>query len=358
MSTVRYAIIGFGGISQDRIAPEGFALDRKRFSPLKNAELVAATSHSPSRQQLVEKLGLKWYPTVESLLSASDIDAVFIGTNNATHFEIAKQCLNAGKHVILEKPMTINISEAEELVKLASTKNLSLAIDHMMIYNAYNIKAAELVKNGSLGKVNDSCFHMEFGLAVDQTTVKQWRCASADDCGGPIGDLASHCLYSAEFVFDSQITEIACIYYPKTTKSAVEDGAYIKYKMANGLTGSVKVAFNEPRGCFDAIISNMGYEIYGDKAVLRSYGTLFQLSGHPDEPQKIRLEVEHFDKKQDNIERIQPGPIQNIYAAVIVRHADSILNNKRLDGSDGLHSMKLIEACRKSAANGGETVKI
>lgn len=72
----------------------------------------------------------------------------------------------------------------------------------------------------------------------------------------------------------------------------------------------------------------------------------------------LDLKLSILIKKKDNIEHVQPGTIQNIYAAVIVRHADSVINNKRLDGSDGLHSMKLIEACRKSAANGGQIVKI
>lgn len=350
---VRYAIIGFGGISQTKIAPEGFALDRKRFSPLKEAVLVAATSRSASRQELVEKLGLKWYPSVELLLNSSDIDAIFIGTNNATHYEIAKQCLNAGKHVILEKPMTIHLSEAEELVKLASEKNLSLGIDHMMIYNAYNQKAAELLRNGTLGHVNDSCFHMEFNLATDHKTLSEWRCAEASE-GGAIGDLGSHCLYTAEYVLGSQIARLACTFYPKTTKSAVEDGAYIKFFLENGESGSVKIAFNEPRGCFDAIVSNMGFELYGDKAILRTYGTLFTLSGHNDEKQKLRLEVDYFDHQ----ENIVPTEFENIYAAVIKQHAQSILNNNRLDGSHALHSMKLLDACRKSALNGGEIIDI
>ena len=352
---VRYGIIGFGGITQTRIVPEGFATDRSRFSPLKNAVLVAATSHSATRQADVEKLGLKWYPTVQALLESGEIDAVFIATNNASHYEIAKLCIEAGKHVILEKPMTTKLADAEELVKLAEEKKISLSVDHMMAYNAYNIKAQQLVMNKSIGTVNDACFHMEFNLAVDQKSCSEWRCASADDLGGPIGDLASHCFYSAEFVLGSKIKSVACTYYPKTTQSKVEDGAYIKFFLENGVTGSIKVAFNEPRGCFEAIISNMGYEIYGDKGILRTYGTLFQLSGHPDEPHKLRIDIDHFNSQELNI---QPGPIENIYAAVIVRHADSILNNNRIDGSEALHNIKLVCACHESAKNGGKLINI
>lgn len=354
MSKVRYAIIGFGGISQTRIAPEGFALDSKRIPPLEHGVLVAATSHSPSRQKEVEAMGLKWYPSVEELLASPEIDAVFIGTNNATHYPLCMQALEAGKHIIVEKPMTVTVQEAQDIVNKAKEKNLSVGIDHMMIYNGYTIKAAKLLKEGAIGTVNDACFHMEFNLAIDPVASKQWRCSSENDSGGPVGDLASHCMYTLEFVLDSLITDVAAVYYPKITDSKVEDGIIIKVYLANGLTATCRCSFTDPRGCTEAIFNNMGYEVYGDKGILRTYTTLFQLSGHSDEPQKVRLEIDRFN----SVENIEADSIQNIYRAVVERHSNSIVNKQPLDGSDALHSMKLIAACHQSAKQGGAKIHI
>jgi predicted dehydrogenase len=93
---VRSAIIGFGVISQKRLAPEGFALDSSRFPPHATAVLVGATSHSPTRQAEVERLGLRWYPTEAPVLADPEVDAVFIATTNTTHVPIALAALAAG----------------------------------------------------------------------------------------------------------------------------------------------------------------------------------------------------------------------------------------------------------------------
>ncbi|MCC7300408.1 MAG: Gfo/Idh/MocA family oxidoreductase [Verrucomicrobia bacterium] len=352
MSKVKYAIIGFGGIAENRIAKEGFACDKSRFQPLKNAELVGATDVNPGRKGAVEALGLKWYNSADEILADKQIQGVFVATNNLTHAEITKKVLNAGKHCIIEKPIATTVNDAIELTKLAKSKNLSLTVDHMMTENAYNIKARELVSKGTLGKVNDACFHMEFCYGADPAEAATWRCSSWEEVGGPIGDVASHAMYMAEFIFGSKIKSLACVYYPKTMAIKVEDGAYIKYTMENGLTGSVKVGFNEPRGGLGGTLSNLGYEIYGSDAVLRGYTTLFQLSGHEGEPIKIRLEMDKFTSQ----EKICPEKIQNIYQAVVTKHAESVLNNVPLCGCDAVHNLKLIAAAHESARNGGKTI--
>ena len=167
MDRVKYAIIGFGGIAENRIAKEGFACDRTRFSPLENAELVSATDLNPARKTAAESRGLKWCASAEEIFADRNIDAVFIASNNLSHASLALAAMNAGKHVIVEKPIATTVAEAESLVKFAAAKNLSLTVDHMMVHNAWNMKAQELVLAGKLGQVNDACFHMEFAYGYE-----------------------------------------------------------------------------------------------------------------------------------------------------------------------------------------------
>ncbi len=353
---VKYALVGFGGIAENRIAKEGFACDRERFAPLPGAKLVGATDLNPARAEAVAALGLKWYKSADEIINSNEIDAVFIATNNSSHAEIAKKVINAGKHVIIEKPMATTIDDASLLVELAKLKGVSLMVDHMMTGNCLNIKAGQMIRNGKLGEVNDACFHMEFSYGAVPEEAATWRCSRPEEFGGPIGDVASHCFYMAEFILGSQIEEIACVYYPKTMQITVEDGAYIKYKMANGMTGSVKVGFNEPRGGLGGTLSNLGFEIYGTDATLRSYGTLFQLSGYQDEPIPIRLELDKYTEQQKFV--IAPEEAENIYQHVINSHARSIIDKSPANGYDALHNLKLIYASHESAKNGGKTVKI
>ena len=93
MRKIRYVLVGFGGIAENRVAKEGFACDRKRFRPLKNAVLVGATDLNPVRQAAAEALGLKWYPALDAVLADTSVDGVYIATNNRSHVPLALEAL-------------------------------------------------------------------------------------------------------------------------------------------------------------------------------------------------------------------------------------------------------------------------
>jgi hypothetical protein len=158
----------------------------------------------------------------------------------------------------------------------------------------------------------------------------------------------------AEFIFRRKIRKISCTYLPKTMDINVEDGAYIKYVMEDGLAGSVKVAFSELRGGLGGTLSNLGYELYGSKAVLRGYGTMFQLSGHDGEPFKIRLELDKFTSQ----EQILPAAISNIYQELVDKHAQSILWGSPMNAEDALHNIRLCLTAHDSARSGGRTIEV
>ncbi|MEA5032919.1 MAG: Gfo/Idh/MocA family oxidoreductase [Sphaerochaeta sp.] len=355
MEQIRYAIVGFGGIAENRIAKEGFALDTRRFNhqdlPM---VLVGATDIDAGRKTAATALGLRWYDTYGQILDDDTIDAIYVATSNSTHFPVAMKALQAGKHVLVEKPMTTNLEDANVLCEYALSQGLSVSVNLMMPKNAYNIKARELVRSQAVGPLDYAVLHMEFLYGEDPLEAATWRCAVPDELGGPIGDVASHCLDMAEFLSGQQICSIRCVYYPKTLGIAVEDGALIIYGMQDGTRGCVRVGFNQPRGGSFATMDNLGYELYGRDGVVRGYGTTFQLSGHADEPMRIGLAV----KTAVSEESISLDHVQNIYQAQIAEHAHSIRNNKPMDGRQGLHNVALVLACHESARAGGKEIVV
>jgi len=354
MKKIQYGIIGFGGIAESRIAREGFGLDKTRFNGHPYAELIGATDINPDRQKAAENLGIRWYHNLNEILNDSNIDAVFIATNNSNHYPIAKAAIENGKHCIVEKPIATRIEEAEDLQRMAQLKKVSLTVDHMMTKNAYNKKAKDLINVGSVGDVNDITLHMEFLYGSTEAEAATWRCARPEEIGGPIGDVGSHCLYMAEFLLDDEIQEISCVFTPKTLNINVENGAFIHFKTQKGINGTARVAFNQPRGGLVGTLSNLGYEIYGTEGALRSFGTLFQLSGHAGEPVKLRLECETATKN----ETIVVSDFENIYQSQITEHVLSIQNEKPFDGTNAIHNLKLLFACFESAENGSKSVLI
>jgi len=81
---------------------------------------------------------------------------------------------------------------------------------------------------------------------------------------------------------------------------------------------------------------------------------MFQISGHNGEPIKLRLEVDNGSQ----VETIEPEQIKNVYQEVIAAHARSILENKPMDGSEGIHNLSLILAAGESARKNGKKIEI
>ncbi len=352
--TIKYAMLGFGKIAEARIAKEGYGLDAARFKAPTLYELVGATDHKAQRRFAAEALGLKWYASTEAVLADEQIEAVFIATNNLSHYPLAKSALLAGKHVIVEKPMATQLDHARELRSLARERGLSLTPDHMMLFNTYNQLARNLIAGGALGAVNDVCVHMEFLLGATSEEAQAWRCANPAELGGPLGDVGSHCLYMAEYLLSSRITRLACAYLPKTLNLAVEEGAVVQFSTAADVMGTVRVAFNQKRGTEEGTFLNTGYEVYGTQGVLRAYGSMYQVSGHPDEPIDLRLEIDRYK----SLESFRPRAIHNIYQEAIRQHAVSIIEHQPLDGSNGVHNLEMVLASHQSAQSGAAWVEL
>lgn len=99
------------------------------------------------------------YPSAETtrdyklLLADERLAAVVIATPVATHYDFAREALLAGKHVLIEKPFTASVREAEELIELAARERLTLMVDHTFIYTGAVRKIKEIVESGELGEL-------------------------------------------------------------------------------------------------------------------------------------------------------------------------------------------------------------
>jgi predicted dehydrogenase len=95
----------------------------------------------------------RWAESFDEMLGDTGLDAVVIATPVPTHYELAKQALEAGKHVFVEKPPAMTSAEIDELVRLAEERDLVLMPGHLLLYHPGVIKLKELVDEGALGEV-------------------------------------------------------------------------------------------------------------------------------------------------------------------------------------------------------------
>ncbi len=97
--------------------------------------------------------GIFGFFSFEDVLERKDIDALVIATPAATHFELAKAAMLAGKDVFVEKPMTLNVVDAEELIEISRAQNRILFVGHLLEYHPAVTWLKLLVDNGELGKI-------------------------------------------------------------------------------------------------------------------------------------------------------------------------------------------------------------
>ncbi|MCX7610121.1 MAG: Gfo/Idh/MocA family oxidoreductase, partial [Ignavibacterium sp.] len=132
----------------------------------------------------------KW----EEFLNGFDLDIIAIATPVATHYPLAKQALENGKHIWVEKPFTSTSKEAEELINIAERKNLKIFVDHTFIYTGAVRKIKEIIDRGDLGDIlyYDSV-RVNLGLFQNDVNV--------------IWDLAAHDISILNYVIKKEIKE-------------------------------------------------------------------------------------------------------------------------------------------------------
>lgn len=137
MSKQKCAVIGVGYLGR---------FHAQKYQLLNQAELVAVCDHHPdTASRVAQELNVKAVTHYQELFGL--VDAVSIASTTQSHFDIAKECLLNGIHVLIEKPMTETVAQADELIAIANARNLKLQVGHMERFNA-----ARLALNTHLNK--------------------------------------------------------------------------------------------------------------------------------------------------------------------------------------------------------------
>ncbi|MBI4373205.1 MAG: Gfo/Idh/MocA family oxidoreductase [Candidatus Omnitrophica bacterium] len=136
MKKLRVAVIGVGHLGKEHA---------RIYGGLPDVELVALCDVDQSKAEKAEVLGTKFTADFHELLGS--IDAASVATPTTSHFSIARQLLNAGVHVLIEKPMTNRLEEADELIEISKQKNLTLQVGHLERYNAGLRRIGQIARN-------------------------------------------------------------------------------------------------------------------------------------------------------------------------------------------------------------------
>ena len=184
---LRWGMIGAGNISHSFV---------KDFHLMKNAELVAvATSDKNRGQVFAKKYNIPLACTYKELYGSNEVDVVYISTTHNYHYEQALACLKNGKAVLCEKPITVNITECNELIKVAKEQNIFL-MEAMWTYFLPAVhKAKQWIDEGRIG--NLKVIQADFGYPMEKNMTG--RIYNPDLAGGSLLDLGIYPISIANY---------------------------------------------------------------------------------------------------------------------------------------------------------------
>ena len=336
---VKWGVIGACGIAGRRTIPEGII-------PARNAELVALMDIDEKRLREAAKKheNVRCYTKEEDLLKDKEIEAVYIATPIHLHHRQSLMAARARKHILLEKPIAMNLREAEEIMSICKENKVKLTLGYMMRYHSYHQKIKEMLDEGKLGKLVMGRAQLTSWYPPIEGA---WRQEPTLGGGGSLIDMGSHCIDLLE-LFMGEVVEVSCYTGNLVQDYAVEDTAVALLRFKEGALGVIDNHFNIP----DASSENR-LEIYGSKGSILAKGTIGQeSSGHivqiiEKEKKGYKAEQKREETKEEEISLKSV----NMYQSEIEDFSRCILEDSQpsFAGEDGLRNLKIILAAYESA---------
>ena len=273
MNTLNWGMVGGGEGSQIGPAHRLGARADGHF-----AFVAGALDHDPAKgRAYAQSLGIctaRAYGDWREMLAAESqredrIDLVTVATPNATHFEITRAFLQAGFNVLCEKPMTMTVAEAEEIVKIADRTGRICAVNYC--YTAYPMvrQMRAMVAGGELGRIRLAVASFSHGHHADADDPDnpriRWRYDPAQaGASAQFADCGIHALHLASFITGDEIETLSADFASCIPERVLEDDAMINYRTHGGIVGRLwtsTVAIGRQHG--------LTIEIYGEKGGLR-----------------------------------------------------------------------------------------
>jgi predicted dehydrogenase len=254
------------------------------------------------------------YPDYKALISEEakredGAEVVTIATPNFTHYEITKACLDAGLHVICEKPLFFTVAECEEIAAFADRKDLIVGVTYGFTGHSLVHQMGAMVKKGMLGDIRivDLQYTHGFNSGDDTNASEAQRWRTNQKTSGPtfvLGDIGTHIYYLSEIVLPHmKITKLLCDRQSFIkTRAPLEDNAYVLSHYDNGAVGRLWVSSVNAGS-----MASQRYRFVGSKASVEWTDTqpnelIYEIQGQP--PQILHHGMPYLEEESLRYERM------------------------------------------------------
>jgi len=335
---IKWGVIGCGGIADRRTLPGMMLAD--------NAELIAVMdANKAAADACREKYNAKYaFDKMEDVLAIDEIQAVYIASPVFCHKEQAMAAADAGKDILIEKPVGLTSAEAEEIAAYCEAKGVKMGVGFMMRFHAYHQAMKEIVSSGKIGEVVSAraqltCWYPEMENC--------WRQDMKLSGGGAMMDMGVHCVDLIRYITGLEVVEAAGICGNQVFKYSVEDAGGVIMRLSNGAVAYVDANFNIPDAAAKCKI-----EFYGTKGSIFAQGTISQVEGGEIEV-LCTGDALGYDANQ-NRDEVAPLEVNvefgNMYTKEIESFGRAVAGEAEvaITAADAIASQKVIEAAYES----------
>ncbi len=282
------------------------------------------------------------YPEIETTKNLKDIllnaqiQAVVVATPTATHYRIAKDVLLSGKHLFVEKPITLNIKEAEELIEISEKKNLTLMVDHLLEYHPAVEEMKKLIEKGELGEI-----YYIYSQRLNLGPIRSPENA--------LWSLGPHDVSIYLYLIGEEpnwVSATGGVYIQKDKR--IHDTVFVNLHFPSGIDAYSQLSWLDPNKIRKFTIVGSEKMAVFDDMEPRNKLTIFDKGAEWREEGGV--EVRYGDIHIPNIPLIEPLRLACNHFLKCIREK----KRPRSDGYDGLRVLKVLERAQKSLEKGRE----
>jgi len=330
-----WAVVGLGSLAINQILPA--------FAKCEKSKVVAFVSGHPDK---AHKLALRYgvsskniynYENYDSIKDNPEVDVIYIVLPNGMHAEYTVRGLQAGKHVLSEKPMANAPAECQQMIDAAKKADRKLMVAYRCRYETYNREAIRIARSGELGPTQ--MILADTGFAIGDPS--QWRLNKKLAGGGSMMDIGIYALNASRYLSGEEPTEVNAMLYSTPNDPRFKE-----------VEEHVTFQLRFPSGILANCTSSYGYF---HQSHFRVMGTDARLCMDPATWYSgLRMWIERGNTIEE-----KELPVVDHFASEMDHMSDCVMQNKQplTPGEEGLHDITLIHAVYESARN-GKTVKV
>jgi len=320
---------------------------------LNNTENARLTWICDSNEKALAKIASS-YPkakttvSLDEMLAAPDLDAVVIATPARSHFELARKCLKAGKHALVEKPLAMSTAECDELIDIAADKGLKLMVGHTFLYSPPVLRLKELVDAGEIGDI-----YYAYSTRVNLGQIRK-------DVNA-MWNLAPHDIAIFLYLFGVPPISVSAKGITRI-QPGIEDVVFMYLDFPDNITAHVHVSWLDPGKIRKlTLVGSKKMVIYDDvdaEAKIQIFDKGVTKVGNGAEPFSSFGEFQLLLRAGDVL--IPKIPATEPLKTECQHFADSIIADESplTDGIHGRQVVRVLEAAGESMANGSCPVEV